>query len=204
VADNVQFSGTGWSPPENTQVATDDVGGVQYQRVKLDIGADGAASPITASNPMPLGTLPGGTLQLHGTNQALGTYQPHGTTQTLGTVQPLAGSVHIASTPPGTTQILGTVREAGAGLWARTKVAAGTETATFIGASAARRGVTVYNGGNAILYLALGSLAGTTDYTVQLTPGAYYETPYSYTGTLSGIWSVQTGVTGTAYITEVS
>lgn len=29
-------------------VATDDVGGVQYQRVKLDIGGDGASSPVTS------------------------------------------------------------------------------------------------------------------------------------------------------------
>jgi hypothetical protein len=413
VSDNVQFSGTGWSPPENTTVATDYVGiggggSAHFQRVKLDIGADGATSPVTDANPLPLGTLSGGTVQLygtaqvlgtyqplagsvhvanaisgtfqahgtaqvlgtvralvdagtaqtlgtyqplagsvhpaaalpgtshitgtvrildpaqvaqsgawsvavtgtaqalgtyqplagsvhvanglsgtfqpHGTGQALGTYQPlagsvhvanvlfgtfqphgtaqtlgtvrivdpaavtqsgawsvavsgtvqaHGTTQALGTVQPLAGSVHVANTLsgtfqphgtaqslgtiqplagsvhpaaalPGTSQISGTVREAGAPTWARTKVAAGTETATFIGANAARRGVAVMNDATTILYLALGSLAGTIDYSVKMQPGAYFETPYGYTGTLSGLWAPGTAAAGTAYLTEVS
>jgi hypothetical protein len=33
--------------PTASAIATDDVGGVHYQKVKLDLGADGAASPIT-------------------------------------------------------------------------------------------------------------------------------------------------------------
>lgn len=33
-------------------VATDDVGGVHYQRVKLDVGADGAASAVVGSMPV--------------------------------------------------------------------------------------------------------------------------------------------------------
>lgn len=41
---------------ENVQytVATDDVGGVAFQRFKLDIGADGETSPVTAANPLPV------------------------------------------------------------------------------------------------------------------------------------------------------
>jgi hypothetical protein len=54
--------------------------------------------------------LPGGTVQTHGTSQVLGSVRSVGTTEVLGTMQPLAGSVHIASTPPGTTQVIGTVR----------------------------------------------------------------------------------------------
>lgn len=43
-------------------IATDDVGGVQYQRVKIDVGGDGAASPLvrgqqTTANSLPI-TLP--------------------------------------------------------------------------------------------------------------------------------------------------
>jgi hypothetical protein len=45
------------------------------------------------------GTIGGGTVQVHGTTQALGTVQTHGTSQVLGTIQ-----TH------GTTQALGTVR----------------------------------------------------------------------------------------------
>lgn len=55
MADNVTFQiGTPASPPALTSVATDDVGGVQYQRVKLDSGGDGVASPVSAANPLPV------------------------------------------------------------------------------------------------------------------------------------------------------
>ena len=35
-------------------IATDDVGGVQYQYIKLDIGGDGLADHVTAANPLPV------------------------------------------------------------------------------------------------------------------------------------------------------
>lgn len=35
-------------------IATDDIGGVKYQRVKLSIGADGAAADVHAFNPLPV------------------------------------------------------------------------------------------------------------------------------------------------------
>jgi hypothetical protein len=51
MADNVTIpaSGTGTATPE---IATDDVGGVHYQRVKLDLGADGAAAPAVGTVPV--------------------------------------------------------------------------------------------------------------------------------------------------------
>lgn len=47
------------TPPtdyENVQyvVASDDVGGVAFQRVKLDIGGDGVSSPVVVGNPLPI------------------------------------------------------------------------------------------------------------------------------------------------------
>lgn len=52
MADNVTLPGTGSS------VASDDVGGAQYQRIKVDLGGDGAASPLvrgqqTSANSIP-------------------------------------------------------------------------------------------------------------------------------------------------------
>jgi hypothetical protein len=47
MTDNVTLPGTG------EVVATDDIGGVQYQRVKLDVGGDGATSPVTKAAPLP-------------------------------------------------------------------------------------------------------------------------------------------------------
>lgn len=141
MADNVTFQTTVTAtPPDATIVATDEVvtGGVgtQYQRVKLDVGGDGASVPVTQAAPLPIGTLPGGTVQAFGTTQVLGTTQPlagsvHlastlpgtvqvlgsiqavGTSQVLGTIQPLAGSVHLASTLPGTVQALGSIQTVG-------------------------------------------------------------------------------------------
>lgn len=49
MADNVNVT-----PGSGATIATDDVGGVQYQRVKLDIGGDGATSPITATSALPV------------------------------------------------------------------------------------------------------------------------------------------------------
>ena len=53
MADNVAITaGAG------TSIASDDVGGVQHQRVKLTLGADGQSDgDVSAANPMPvLGT----------------------------------------------------------------------------------------------------------------------------------------------------
>ena len=48
MADNVTFKFKGRSTPqENTAVATDDVGGVHYQVLKLDVGGDGVSVPVT-------------------------------------------------------------------------------------------------------------------------------------------------------------
>lgn len=50
MADNVSVnlsSGT-------ASIATDDVGGVQYQSVKLDIGGNGLSVPVSSSNPLPV------------------------------------------------------------------------------------------------------------------------------------------------------
>jgi hypothetical protein len=35
-------------------IASDDVAGVKYQVVKLDVGGDGASSSVTADNPLPV------------------------------------------------------------------------------------------------------------------------------------------------------
>ena len=48
MTDNVTITqGANSTPPNGTVIATDDVGGVQYQVVKLDQGANGLSSPVT-------------------------------------------------------------------------------------------------------------------------------------------------------------
>lgn len=46
--------------------AADDIGGVKHQRVKIEIGADGAASDVSSSNPLPISDN-GGSLTVDGT-----------------------------------------------------------------------------------------------------------------------------------------
>jgi hypothetical protein len=49
MADNINVTqGSG------TVMATDDVGGVQYPRVKVSIGADGSATDVSSGNPLPV------------------------------------------------------------------------------------------------------------------------------------------------------
>jgi hypothetical protein len=51
MADNVAITaGLG------TSIATDDIGGVQYQRVKVTFGADGSAADVSSSAPLPITT----------------------------------------------------------------------------------------------------------------------------------------------------
>jgi len=52
MADNIQVTqGTG------TTMATDDIGSVQYPRVKVSWGVDGSAVDASATNPLPVDTL---------------------------------------------------------------------------------------------------------------------------------------------------
>lgn len=49
MADNVEIT-----PGAGATIASDDVGGVQYQRIKVAFGTDGAAVDVSAANPWPV------------------------------------------------------------------------------------------------------------------------------------------------------
>jgi hypothetical protein len=66
MADNVTIT-----PGTGVAIATDDVGGVQYQRVKLDLGAEGLSAPVVGPIPVSQPGLPvalgaGGGLKAEG------------------------------------------------------------------------------------------------------------------------------------------
>jgi len=51
MADNVQLN----SPTTaGATIATDDIGGVQHQQVKIEFGGDGVATPVSAADPLPV------------------------------------------------------------------------------------------------------------------------------------------------------
>ncbi len=72
---------------------------------------------------------------------------------------------------------------------------------TILAANTARLGASVFNDSTVTLYLKMGTTASTTDYTVQLVAGAYWEAPYGYTGKIDGIWASDPN-TGAARVTE--
>ena len=49
MADNLAYT-----PGSGATVATDDIGGAQYQRIKLASGADGTAVDVSAAAPLPI------------------------------------------------------------------------------------------------------------------------------------------------------
>jgi len=49
MADNL-----GYTPGSGAEVATDEIAGKHYQRVKIGVGVDGAAVDVSDANPMPV------------------------------------------------------------------------------------------------------------------------------------------------------
>lgn len=128
-------------------IATDDIDGVKYQRVKVTFGADGSATDVSPAAPLP-------------------------------------------------------VVEDPASAAATTAVASSSTAVDLLAANAARAGATVYNAADTDLFIRLGGTATLGVYGVRVPPNGYYETPYRYTGLLSGIWSGTP--TGDALVTELS
>ena len=85
-----------------------------------------------------------------------------------------------------------------------TSVADTASSTTLLAANADRAGATIANDSTAVLYLLLGSgTASATNYTVRMVQHAYYEVPFGYTGTITGIWASDPG-DGAARVTEIS
>jgi hypothetical protein len=85
---------------------------------------------------------------------------------------------------------------------ARTSVAGATSNTQLLAANTVRKGATIFNDSTADLYLALGTTAASTsNFTIKLPAGGYYEAPFSYSGEIRGIWS---SATGNARVTELT
>ena len=81
------------------------------------------------------------------------------------------------------------------------RVPADASNTTLLAANPSRTMATIFNEGNSILHIKLGSIAASTDYTIQLFPNGYYELPAGYTGQIDGIWDIASGA---AQVTELS
>lgn len=74
-------------------------------------------------------------------------------------------------------------------------VASSASSGTIFAATGAARRRTVFNDSTAVLYLAFtSSAASTSNYTVQIPAGGYYEFPEPcYSGAVTGIWASANG-----------
>jgi hypothetical protein len=80
-------------------------------------------------------------------------------------------------------------------------VAASAVSVTLLASNTARKGSTVQNDSSSALYVKLGAAASTASYTCLMAAGSYYETPYGYTGIITGVW---VSAAGAALVTEVA
>ena len=83
------------------------------------------------------------------------------------------------------------------------KVSASTDVQTLAPENGSRVGLMVYNFSTAaILYLGIDRDATTTEFSVKMRPGSFYEMPFEYfTAKVTGIWDVAEGY---AQVTEIS
>lgn len=112
MADNVVLPGAGES------VATDDIGGVQFQRVKMALGANGVNDgDVSASNPMPvLGTgelvevLEAIRMSLHSLTRTIGNAYPDVNNRLRVAIDAISASLTLATiTTVGTVTTVSTL-----------------------------------------------------------------------------------------------
>jgi hypothetical protein len=83
----------------------------------------------------------------------------------------------------------------------RTDVTSVVVNATLLASNANRLGATIFNDSSKILYVKFGTTASSTDFTVKMQAGDYYEIPFGYTGRIDGIWAAANGA---ARMTELT
>jgi hypothetical protein len=114
MADNV-----GYTPGSGEIIATDDIAGVQYQRVKPVWGTDGVAQDVNNTTPLPVTGAQELMEAIEAMRQAI-----HTLTRTIGLAQvnPLTGSLFVDGSRV-TQTVNGTVNAAQSGTWNITNLA---------------------------------------------------------------------------------
>lgn len=114
------------------------------------------------------------------------------------TVSVSSGTITLSSAPSVTVaSILSSVGTP-------TSITASSSVQTILSSNASRLGATIYNQSNESLYLLLSSTstpASTATFTLAMVGLSYFEVPYSYVGSITGLWSPSSG---SARVTELS
>lgn len=114
MADNV-----GYTPGSGEVIATDDIGGVQYQRVKPVWGTDGVANDVNAATPLPIQVIGEMIEAMEAMRMAIQSLQR---TIGLAQVNPLTGRMLVDGS--GVTQpVSGTITANQGGTWNITNLA---------------------------------------------------------------------------------
>jgi hypothetical protein len=104
MADNV-----GYTPGTGEMIATDDIGGTHFQKVKQVWGADGVANEVTPAAPFPIAAygelieaIEAMRMAIQSLNRTLGLAQVNPTTGRMlvdasGTTQPISGNLNTIS-----------------------------------------------------------------------------------------------------------
>ena len=82
------------------------------------------------------------------------------------------------------------------------QIASSNSAVTLVAANPKRVMFIIFNDSTQILYVKYGGSASSTDYTVQIASGGYYEAPVPvYNGIVTGVWAA---ANGNGYITELT
>ena len=114
MSDNV-----GYTPGSGEVIATDDIGGVQYQRVKAVWGVDGVANDINATTPLPIQVIGEMIEAMEAMRMAIVSLSR---SIGLAQVNPLTGSMYVDGSRV-TQSINGTVNAVQSGTWNITNLA---------------------------------------------------------------------------------
>jgi hypothetical protein len=195
----VQISGT-WSGTLNFQSNVASAGYVDVQATNLATGAIVTSTTANGIFMMPAGQ------QIRVYASALASGQADvfmNATFSMGGQWSSINDGGGSLTVDGTVAVTGTVSANQKSSTATTSSVSDQATnATLLSLNANRLGATIYNDSTATLYVKLGTTATTTDFTVILAPGGYYEVPFGYTGRIDGIWA--SDQSGAARITELT
>lgn len=157
--------------------------GPKAQVVIIDRGGSGAEdlSPLDGVDITTPTAMPAGGVGIRGWLSAIWT-KLNGTVAVTGTFFQGTQPVSIAATV--TTQ----ATRSGAGASTQPSIATTAGGTTVLASNANRLGASVRNDGSNDVFMLLGSgTVSSTVYTTKMSPGAYFEVPYGYTGIITGI-----------------
>ena len=200
MADNVSIS-TG----ADASVATDDVGGAHYQKVKLADGTADSSTAVAAGGGVEANAL---RVTIASDSTGVVSVDDNGSTLSVDdggstlSIDDGGGAITVDGTVTATPTGTYTTKETRAATSAVTSVGDSASSVTLLSANANRLGASITNTSSAILYVKFGTTATSSDYTVRMVQNAYYEVPFNYTGRIDGIWASDAG--GAALCTELS